>query len=217
MVDISARSAKSSPPDRRLLSQLTNDPKVVRYFEDLSSDAASITPGNIEMLLQLIGDVGEVAFSAQGTANQINTALEDLRGAIDLLSRGPSSADVARIDQLVQSLESLILDYGRPIIPANFQFAPSVVTVTGAYTAASLPPYQPLTVRANAGAAAFTVTLPASPAVLQLVNVKKIDATANVVTISAGANTIDGSTTKAVASQYTNIQVQFNGTTWDVL
>lgn len=241
MVDLITRTVQSSPPDRRLLAQLTNDPKLIRYLENLGIDAAVVGPGNLEVLLQLINDAAEVAGSAQGTANrdgQLLAELERLMQSIDsqasALARAlsslaevagqvvqPPDAQIRRLARRVDDIDVLLLDIRPPIFPVQPAptppFAPAAVSVTAAYSVLAAPPYQPLTVRADATSTAFTVTLPATPTLLQLVNIKKIDATANVVTVSGGAINIDGSVTAAIGSQYTNMQVQFNGATWDVL
>lgn len=68
----------------------------------------------------------------------------------------------------------------------------------------------------DATAAAVTVDLPpaASKEGYQIV-VKKIDASANVVTVDASASeTIDGATTKDLSSQYESVTVASDGTEW---
>lgn len=237
MVDISTRDPQSSPPDRRLLAQLTKDPKLIRYLEQLSTDAATIGPDNFAVLLELIVNAAELANSAQGSANNDRQAIAELGLAI-LALENPGAAiqrlgaaledlagiaqspdlEIQRLLRKVDELENLLVEIRPPIFPlATPPFAPAVVTVTGAYSVLAAPSYQPMTVRASAATAAFTVTLPAAPGLLQLVNIKKIDATANAVTVSGGAITIDGALTRAIGSQYTNLQVQYNGATWDVL
>jgi hypothetical protein len=88
-------------------------------------------------------------------------------------------------------------------------------TVTTTYTATG----NDALVRADATGGAFTVTLPSAAAVPGLrLTFKKIDASANAVTISrAGTNTIDGATTKTLTTQYQTLSLQSNGTGWDVL
>ena len=70
---------------------------------------------------------------------------------------------------------------------------------------------------ANATSAAFTVTLPAANAQAgRKVLIIKTDSSANAVTVSrAGSDTIEGSTTKSLASQYNKIGLISDGTsTW---
>jgi len=75
------------------------------------------------------------------------------------------------------------------------------------------------TVLADAAAGAVTVTLPAASTVTgQTFHVKKIDATANAVTLDGnGAETIDGAATKATTTQWASYSVQSNGTGWFIL
>lgn len=71
------------------------------------------------------------------------------------------------------------------------------------------------TVLVDASGAARTITLPAANAYSGITyNIKKIDASANTVTI---AGTIDGVVNKVINSQWTNICVQSNGTAWYML
>lgn len=240
MVDINQRGPLSSPPDRRLLAQLTQDPKLIRYLENLWTDTTQVGPDNFAIILELVVNAAELANSAQGSSNIDKQDIEELALAIQAMDSSASmlkaiaaliseqSAVVQSPDRAIQALqrkvdelENLMVEFRPPIFPAiqtpTPPFAPTVVTVTTAYAVLAAPPYQPLTVRASAVTAGFTVTLPASPSLLQLVNVKKVDATANIVTVSGGAINIDGAPTVAIGTQYTNLQVQFNGATWDVL
>lgn len=89
----------------------------------------------------------------------------------------------------------------------------AIATKTGAYTMTA----SDYTILADATAGAFTVTLPASPARGMLVNVKKIDATANTVTISGNGKNIDGTATRAISSQFTNSALQYDGAAWWML
>ena len=72
---------------------------------------------------------------------------------------------------------------------------------------------------ADAAGGAVTVTLPAASTVTgQTFHVKKIDATANAVTLDGnGAETIDGASTKATTTQWASYSVQSNGTGWFIL
>tara|TARA_R110000868_G_C10972674_1_gene770774 strand:- start:38620 stop:39291 length:672 start_codon:yes stop_codon:yes gene_type:complete len=223
MADVTLQVSQAQPPDRRLLAQLTKDPKLIRYLELLGQTATITNPTNNEIILLLINDANETAGSAQGTANLATQLAQALEAGLEYLDgQGqPMNALLRAVQRKLDDIEASLLDIRPPIFPTpptpTPPFAPSVVNVTAAYSVLAAPPYQPLTVRADATAAGFTVTLPAVPTALQLVNIKKVDATANVVTVSGGAINIDGGLTAAIGSQYTNIQVQFNGATWDVL
>lgn len=217
MVDVNQRRIQTSPPDRRTLSQLTSDPKLIRYLENLYLDVSQTNPGNLELLIQLIYDATEQAGKAQGSVNVVIQQIADLLNSLILEPQVP--AGLGALGKRIDDLEGLLLD----LRPSNVNpspvglFSPIITTVVGPYTAPALDAYQPLTVRANMTAGAYTVFLPASPKPAQLINIKKIDSTATVVTIGANGSTIDGSAVKTIGSQYTNLQIQFNGTTWDVL
>lgn len=77
----------------------------------------------------------------------------------------------------------------------------------------------PGTTPVNCTVGNITVTLPtAASATGRIYNIKKIDANAfNVIIAASGAETIDGTSTKTISTQYTCITVQSDGTTWWVL
>lgn len=70
-------------------------------------------------------------------------------------------------------------------------------------------------VLANAVGGVIVVTLP-TPTLGRLVTVKKTDASANAVTISAGANTIDGAGTRGLAAQFNAATAVADGANWFV-
>lgn len=89
------------------------------------------------------------------------------------------------------------------------------VTVTAAYTALGTD----YVIRADATGAAFTVTLPpAADVKKRTYQVKKVDVSANAVTVDAsGAELIDGAATFSLAAAYDAVTLYSNGTGWDVL
>lgn len=90
----------------------------------------------------------------------------------------------------------------------------SVVTLTTVSALATLGSSNGY-VLCDATVGAFTVTLPAASARKRL-HIKKKDSTANVVTIAAsGADTIEGSASKSLATQYKSYTLYSDGsTTW---
>lgn len=90
-----------------------------------------------------------------------------------------------------------------------------IATKTSAYTLTG----NDYTILADATTGAFTVTLPVAPAHGMLVNVKKIDASANVVTINGNGRNIDRVATRQIGSQDTNSQMQYDSSSnaWYVL
>lgn len=91
----------------------------------------------------------------------------------------------------------------------------NTVTKTGTYTATLLD----YAIRCDATSASFSVTLPAAATCTGLIlNIKKIDSTANTVTLQGNAaELIDGTNTKVLSAQYASYQIQSNGTSWDIL
>jgi hypothetical protein len=75
------------------------------------------------------------------------------------------------------------------------------------------------TVLADATGGAMSLTMPAAASFSgQIYAVKKIDSSANAVTIAcSGANTIDGSATQTLAIQNSSLMVQSNGTNWFII
>ena len=73
--------------------------------------------------------------------------------------------------------------------------------------------------RCDATAGAFTVTLPPSGTSQDtLMTLKKVDASANAVTIAgAGTDLIDGAATKSLATQYKSYTIHCRKGGWDVL
>lgn len=101
--------------------------------------------------------------------------------------------------------------------PGNFTGTSAASrTATGATTVVEGSDYL---IRADATAAGFTVTLPANPATNMIVNVKKIDASANVVTVSGNGHNIDTTATKTIGTQFTNLQIMYDvaSGTWNLL
>lgn len=102
---------------------------------------------------------------------------------------------------------------GATVTPAG-PTTPSInpVVKSAAYTAADHD-----VVLANATGGAFTVTLP-TPTNGAHVMVKKTDASANAVTVAhAGAETIDGAASVALATQWARTELISDGTNWFVV
>jgi len=89
----------------------------------------------------------------------------------------------------------------------------SVTTKTGNYTAASES-----VILCDATSASFTITLPSVATVGRHYNIKKIDSTANTVTLDGNASeTIDGATTLVLGAQYQSVTIVSDGSAWWVI
>lgn len=75
------------------------------------------------------------------------------------------------------------------------------------------------TVKVDASGANRTITLPAAATCSgRIYNIKKIDSSANSVTIDGnGAETIDGAATKSTTTQYAGWQIQSDSSNWIIL
>ncbi len=100
-------------------------------------------------------------------------------------------------------------------LDANVSFGAAIVTKTSTYTATA----NDFTILCDATGGAITINLPAaSGCARRIYNIKKIDSSGNGVTIDGNASeTIDGSTTKSTTTQYTNFQIQCDGSNWYIL
>ena len=96
----------------------------------------------------------------------------------------------------------------------NGSLSLTTVTKTANYTLTAADH----TVRADATSGNITQTLPTAVGITgRIYVVKKIDASANTVTIATtSSQTIDGATTVVISSQYESFMVQSNGTNWDI-
>jgi hypothetical protein len=94
-------------------------------------------------------------------------------------------------------------------------YTAGITTKTANYTATA----NDFTIIVDATAGAVTITLPAASSNAgRIYNIKKIDASANSVTIDPnGAELIDGAATFGNTTQYRNFQIQCDGTGWHVL
>ncbi len=91
----------------------------------------------------------------------------------------------------------------------------ALATKTAAYTLTATDSV----ILADATTAAFQVTLPTAVGITgRQYTIKKIDSTANIVTVDGnGSQTIDGATTKILASQWAFIVVVSDGANWVIV
>ena len=124
------------------------------------------------------------------------------------------------LEQRVASLEKLI-SLMRPWLRGPLHGMPlkyynmKVTEVAEAHTASS----DNMLILCDATSAAFTVTLPpVAEAYERVVAIKKVDASANAVTVDgSGGETIDGSATKSLAGQYRWIMLVCGDTEWHIV
>ena len=91
---------------------------------------------------------------------------------------------------------------------------PETTTKTAAYTLTATDSV----ILADATAAAFTVTLPSPSGISgRQYTIKKIDASANAVTIASASGNIDGAATKILSAQWQAAQMVSDGVNWFVV
>lgn len=109
----------------------------------------------------------------------------------------------------LSSSDKAYIDAAKGIISAFGGFAPPIRTETGAYTITAAD----YTVLADASSGPFTITLPAAENGSQMVKVKKIDSSSNIVTVevdSLTSDTIDGESSFDLIVQYEAVTLQSN-------
>jgi hypothetical protein len=94
-------------------------------------------------------------------------------------------------------------------------FKPTLVTKTGNYTAIATD----YTILCNATGGSFTITLPAVAShTNRIYNIKKIDSSANTVTVDGNSSeTIDDATTAVLTTQHESITIQSDGSEWWII
>lgn len=99
-------------------------------------------------------------------------------------------------------------------LDCNYSVGMAIVLKTASYTAAN-----DHTILADATAGAITITLPDATAVpRRMYLIKKVDSSANAVTVSAyGTQTIDGSASVSISTQYGTLHIQSDGSNWHIL
>ena len=149
----------------------------------------------------LTGDVG-------GTYGATTIAASVVVGkALTGFVIGTDATQLAATDTMLQAFQKLQyqinVDYLSGISTKSTTYNPVVVTDKF--------------LRLDATGGAFAVTLMAAPPTGYWCMFKKIDSSANAITISGNGKTIDGSASTTISAQWNAITLQYNGTTWDIL
>ncbi len=132
---------------------------------------------------------------------------------------GTIQIEISNVNQLQSTLDELqdqidaIPPQPPPAPPVTTQFNSRTVTATAAAGPSDFM------IRANAAANPITIHLPpASLTPNRLFAVKKVDTSANPVTINpSGTELIDGALLRIIATPYNSFTIQSNGVGWDVL
>ena len=133
---------------------------------------------------------------------------------VDVEEYATGSGNNRLLDLRADGVSKFTVDNGGDVtITGGLRLA--IVTATTTYNATVANH----TILCNATSAAFNVNLPAVATSSGLkLNIKKIDSSANAVTIDGNASeTIDGATTQALSSQYESLTIQCDGSAWYIL
>jgi hypothetical protein len=132
----------------------------------------------------------------------------------ELVPSNPLSTDAVRqgddhLRLIKQVLQNTFPDAGSPIRKWRTEAVNSNTTATAADDATLY--------LVDASGGARTITLPAASTAGVLIGVKKIDASANTVTIDPNSSeVIDGATTRVIANRYTTVWAISDGTAWQI-
>jgi len=186
---------------------------------NLSSYTMGLSPTNYFRV-----DSGQLQFTNDGTNwTAIPSSLGWTLGASKVFPTTAGNKVHIRTSAGDTTGTALLNVYGTSYFNGNATFAGSVsatnLTLTGIVTTTSVS-YSVTAIdafiKANATSNAITVNLPAvSTSTGREITIKKIDSSANIVTLDAnGSETIDGSTTKTITLQYESATIVCDGTSW---
>lgn len=115
----------------------------------------------------------------------------------------------------VASVDDIVEAYNREAVPALYQIRELLLDRAGSIESVSESATMALSEQVyfvDATDGAVTITLPAADESSMRLSIKKIDSSANAVTVAAaGSDTIDGAATKSLASQYDAVEVVSDG------
>lgn len=201
----------------------------------------SISAGNANPVIQLVPTSGSISYTsasspinsiahsftaANASATGTNTLLSISGGINQTGTAGYTALDVNPTETGVGSGTKLLqrwavggIQFASITNTGNFTSTSLGTSVSNTTVGGALVSTSAATRLINATAGAVIVTLPtASSALGRMYTVKKIDASANTVTIQGNAaETIDGSNTRVLTAQYQSVTVQSDGSAWYIL
>lgn len=176
------------------MTSITSTTFVGALTGNASGTSASFT-GN------LTGDVTSTGMSTSLAATMVTGKV------LTNFALGTDSSQLAATDTILAAFQKLQyqgnLDLVNGISTKSATYNPSVVTDK--------------LLLCDATAGAFAVTLLAAPVTGQCMSIKKIDSSANAVTINGNAKTIDGAASVTLPAQWNAITIVYNGTSWYIV
>ena len=147
-----------------------------------------------------------MSLSAFSSLNLTITGATILGKTISSYTAGTDATALANTDTLLQALQKL--QYQN-----NIDLISGISTKTTTYNPTLITDKY---IRCDATSGAFAITLLAAPTTGQNITFKKIDSSANAVTINGNGKTIDGAASVTLSAQWNAITLSYNGTTWDI-
>ena len=142
----------------------------------------------------------------------VNTSTFSVHNAAENTSAALSVNASTGATTLSGSLTGTSASFSSSVTATNYTTA--ISTKTSAYTITATDSV----ILANATSGAVTITLPTAASISgRQYTVKKIDAVNNVTLATTSSQTIDGSTTQVITSQYDSITVVSDGTNWHII
>ncbi|MDE2096503.1 MAG: hypothetical protein KGL39_04595 [Patescibacteria group bacterium] len=186
---------------------------IIVYPNPNVSTATVISLGSNIAIPVSIPDGGTGATTAEGA--RANFGASDPTKSAFASVTGSGSIVVGNVS-MFSDVDGTVQDSGIPASEIIYSGGPQIsptVTKSANYPVGT----KDYTIRCDATSAGFTITLPAVASNTgRLLNIKKIDSTANQITISGDGN-IDGQAQYYLSFQNQSIQIQSNGSTWDIL
>lgn len=165
-------------------------------------------------------NVGLIGGEADATGNQVNIgggrSTVNAATRIDLYTAANNTTTTGTSRVTIRSTGRVGIGATSP--NSMLQVAGAIATPISTKIAAYPVVETDSVILANAAAAPFTVTLPTPVGIAgRRYTVKKIDATANAVTIATAAGTIDGAATASTSTQYASFDFVSDGANWFIV
>lgn len=193
-----------------------------------------LTPGSTYFLSEI--DPGE--WTTDATSTQLFEAHTTTAGFVDIVSTTTTIEGVGDVDYSdtyapiehthevteIDGIDEYILSLFVAGPGIEIEASPGEIRVTHITPLATIDADYTIdaltdaTVLADATSGAIAVTLPdVTPATQQVFTIKKVDSSANAVTITPASGTLDGEANFVIDDQYEAISVQTDGTNWFIV